>query len=367
MSHRLTPPPDTEERPINTPTYLIPLSKSALSSSQLQTNQKRLAPTAELKSLRSGWRAAISTAFRLAPTLKTSHYTLGTGNNNDIVIHTGEDECWVNFQHCQLIPDPDRATITVSNKSRTTFTVQNINKRDAEVEILPSRPISISEGKWYLTLGQGLQFLVIVPPRNPDIHRGLLIHSGPSQNLAKTRFSDKTAPPSAPGQKHETVKKGGRKARRTNHRRRKTREFAPATHRVNKLTHTRGNCYRGLADGGTYAPGTDRTLQKPVATGPVHKAPSITFSAAQSAEKITPKSNPMSPTSNGSSRRKDVISSTDRTRVLKDEHHGVVIAAKIFRNASLDAASWENEKRILAFLKSFQNVSFLPITILSYP
>lgn len=45
-----TPPPDTggsKEEPIDAPIYLIPLSESALSSSQLQTNnKKRLASTA---------------------------------------------------------------------------------------------------------------------------------------------------------------------------------------------------------------------------------------------------------------------------------------------------------------------------------
>lgn len=364
MSHPLTPPPDTEEGPIDTPTYLIPLSKSAVSSTQLQTNQKRLASTAELKSLRSGWRAAISTAFRLAPTLETRHYTLGTSKNNDIVIHTDtDDECWVNCQHCQLIPNPDKAAITVSNTSRTAFTVQNKNKRDAEMEILPSRAISINKGKWYLTLGRGLEFLAIVPPCNPDIHQGPLINSGPSQNLAKPRLGDKTAPPSTTGQKYEMIEKKSRNARRTNYQRCKTR----ATHRVNKLTHTRGNCYRQLADDGIYTLGTDRALQKHVATGPVHEAASITFSAAQYAEKITPGASSMPRTSDGSSRREEVISSTDRTRVLKDEHRGIIIAAKVFRNARLDARGWENEKKILAFLKSFQNVSFLSMTILNHP
>lgn len=166
-----TPPPDTggyKEGPVDAPIYLIPLSESARSSSQLQVNdKKRLAAT-----------------LRLAPTLDTSYYTLGTGNNCDIVIQTvTERECWVNYHHCQLIPDPDKAAITVSNTSRTTFTVRDVYKRDPEVKILQRQAMSISEGKWYLTLGQGLRFLVIVPPCKPNIDLGLLVRSGSSQNF----------------------------------------------------------------------------------------------------------------------------------------------------------------------------------------
>lgn len=204
-----TPPPDTggsKEEPIDAPIYLIPLSESALSSSQLQANnKKRLASTAiptyvsDLQKLSSHWRSGVSNALRLAPTLDTSYYTLGTDNNSHLVIRTEiEDECWVNYQHCQLIPDPDRAAITVFNTSRTTFTVQNIDKRDPELEILEKHSMPIGEGKWYLQLGRGLKFLLIipprdldthqellVPPRNPDTHQGLLARRGSSQNLIR--------------------------------------------------------------------------------------------------------------------------------------------------------------------------------------
>lgn len=204
-----TPPPDTgdsKEEPIDAPIYLIPLSKSAVSSSQLQANnKKRLASTtiplyvSDLQKLSSHWRAGVPNALKLAPTLDTSYYTLGTDSNSHVVIQTEiEDECWVNYRHCELIPDPDRAAITVFNTSTTTFTVQNIDKRDPEMEILKKHSMPIGEGKWYLKLGRGLKFILIVPPRDPDpdqellvpprdpdTHQGLLVRRGSSQNLIR--------------------------------------------------------------------------------------------------------------------------------------------------------------------------------------
>lgn len=303
MSFPLTPPPDDkEEGLIDTPTYLIPLSPSALSSSQLQENKERLASAttlrqiSDLENISSNYSAGVSIALRLAPRLETSCYTIGSDSRSDIVIQTEtEDECYVNLQHCRLTPDPDRAAITVSNKSLTIFTVQNIDKRDTQVKILPTHAISISQGEWYVTLGRGLEFLVIVLPRDPDIDQGLLIHGGRSKKQAS----------STPQQ--ESSMKKGRNARYRKHQRRKTRELVPFTRRIDLLI-------------------------------------------------------PSSGSSDGNSRREEIITSTDQTKVLKCQRRGIVVAAKKFRHARLDLAAeiWENEKEILEHLKKEpQNVSFL--------
>ncbi|ODM18125.1 hypothetical protein SI65_05996 [Aspergillus cristatus] len=304
MSFPLTPPPDTGKEPIDTPIYLIPLSKSARFSFQLQANQKRLAPStipshiSDLEDLGPVWRAGVSNALRLAPRLETTSYTLGSDNNSDIVVQTKtEDECWVNSQHCQLIPDPDRATITVSNTSTTTFTVQNMDERDPELEISPKQSISISQRKWYLTLGRGLKILVIVLPPDPDIHQRPLIQSRSSKKPARPRSNDKTAPSSTP--KKTPGRKKGRNVRSRNCQGHKAREPVVFTRKINLPIPTRGE----------------------------------------------------------SSRREEIITSTDRTRVFKFQHYGTVVAAKESRNAGSNSAAevWENEKAILEHLKGHQH------------
>lgn len=309
MSFPLTPPPDTGKESIDTPIYLIPLSKSTCSSFRLQANQKRLAPStipshiSDLEDLGPVWRAGVSNALRLAPRLEITRYTLGSDNNSDIVIKTKtEDECWVNSQHCQLIPDPDGAAITVSNTSRTTFTVQNIDKRDPELEILPKRTISISHSNWYLTLGRGLKILVIVLPPHPDIHQRPLIHRR-SKNPTKPRLNDKTALSSTP--KRIPKRKNGRIVRPKKCQGHKTHESVAFTRKINIPIPKRG-------------------------------------------------------TSGESSRRKEIITSTDKTRVFKSQRCGIVVAAKEFQDTRSNSAAkvWENEKAILEHLKGHQHVCF---------
>lgn len=308
MSFPLTPPPDTEERPIGTPIYLIPLSPSALFSSRLQENKKRLVSTAlrhnpDLEDISSIRRPGVSIALRLAPRLETSRYNLGSGNKSDIIIRTQtENECYVHLQHCQLIPDPDKAAVTMLNSSRTTFTVQDIDKHDTPIKISPSRDASISQGEWYITLGQGLEFFVIVLPRDPDADEGQFFCNGPLKTPARTHLSDKPALSST--RKQEPEVKKGRNAHLRNRQKHKAHKRVPSTRTISLFTPTLGS-------------------------------------------------------SNGIS-RKEIIASNDRTRVFKYQGRETFIAVKKFRNEDLDLAakSWETEKAILEHLKPSQDVSF---------
>lgn len=135
--------------PPDTPAVLIPLSESAIHSSKLPENEKRVtkfSSTALCGRLTSSSiklkekLSQKSASNKLEPTAETSQYTLGSDKTGYIFLQTsGEDECWVNFQHCRIIPDPDEDCVVLHNTSTSMFTAQDPEKPREIFTILPTR------------------------------------------------------------------------------------------------------------------------------------------------------------------------------------------------------------------------------------
>jgi hypothetical protein len=168
--------------PPDTPALLIPLSDSAVHSFKLPENEERLTkfPSAallgvltsssmKLKEIRSPETASVT----LEPTAETSQYTLGSDKTGYFFLH--EDECWVNLQHCRIIPDPDEDCVVLHNTSTSMFTAQDPERLRENFNILPSCHRSLHRGYCQLNLGAELEFLLLVFRRPSRCLTGALV------------------------------------------------------------------------------------------------------------------------------------------------------------------------------------------------
>ncbi|KKZ68231.1 hypothetical protein EMCG_06092 [[Emmonsia] crescens] len=183
------PPPSRNERDLDVlgcgiiPALLIPLSDCAILSSELPSNKKKSTtiPVSSLTKLdlpdkiKSGKDLDLL-ALKLEPSMDISYYSLGSSFNSYIVLQSvDEDEAYVNFLHCQFIPYPDRNSVVLYNASTSAFKVQNLDTQSPVRTVLPTNKETFDHGNWHLELGKGLEFLLRVLPRDPEIYTGFLV------------------------------------------------------------------------------------------------------------------------------------------------------------------------------------------------
>ncbi|KKZ62365.1 hypothetical protein EMCG_03232 [[Emmonsia] crescens] len=189
----MTPTPPSHESELDygdIPALLIPLSDCASHSSELPLNKKRSVkvPSSSLTKLNlpdkigsakaQEWKPTSSEilALKLKPSAEISYYSLGSSVDSYIVLQTvDEDECYVNYLHCQFISDPDRDSVVLYNASTSAFRAQNLDRQSPVQNVLPTNNRAFDCGSWYLELGKGLEFLLRVLPRDPELYTDLLV------------------------------------------------------------------------------------------------------------------------------------------------------------------------------------------------
>lgn len=101
-------------------------------------------------------------------------FGLGSSQENDIVLKfngTGEEVCYVNWEHCHIYPHPDKDAVVLYNNSTSTFSIGGLESK-SEISIAPGRNGTVTHGTWRLSLGEGLCFQIRVLPRPPPAQDG---------------------------------------------------------------------------------------------------------------------------------------------------------------------------------------------------
>lgn len=302
--------------------FLVPLSSSALSSSSLPGNKERLAhlkPRGRLASLKSDGKA-----FRLRHLRETGVCSLGSSERSYIVLRThGEDECYVNYQHCQIIPNPDSAEVALVNTSTSDFHIRRLN-HSRHLRALPSCATArVGPGDWFLTLGSGLRFILIVLPRKPEHRRGIPISDGVSQPILHL-------PRCA--------------ARRSNLRKRR---------RAKRGLDTRVGSHGGSNLGARpFVPSEAKQINLVTTSGTGDECSGAPIPGLGPQAESAPAEEPEG----------ELIGFTKKTQVFKVKRHGRVVAAKVCRKQDFELAArdWTNEVNVLNSLRKFNHVGLFP-------
>lgn len=98
-------------------------------------------------------------------------FTFGTGANHYVNLqHKGPCEryCWINASHCQFIPHTDDDSLTLYNTSTSILIAKRLTTPQDVVSIVQHEEAILRHGIWLLTLGEGMEFVIKIPPRPID-------------------------------------------------------------------------------------------------------------------------------------------------------------------------------------------------------
>lgn len=107
----------------------------------------------------------------LRQTADLHSFTFGAGLENFYVLQhdpvSSDHACYINLLHCQFYPDPESSDIWLKNSSTSVHSVKRryLGSQASKIGYGESAPIHA--GVWDLSLGHGLQFIVVVTSSSP--------------------------------------------------------------------------------------------------------------------------------------------------------------------------------------------------------